>query len=199
MALTRGDYHGILHTLAPPGQALPSEPESIWQRLLEARAGAFHRVDARADTLIEEADPRTASDLLPDWERVTALPDPCVTGEQTLNARRDGVVRVLTTTGGASRPYFKGLAADLGYDIEIEDYLAHTVGSDVSEPIRGIDWRWAWTVRAPSDTVEYFAVNSGVNEPLASWGNERLECVISRLAPAHSLVLFAYGDDENGG
>lgn len=195
MALTRDDYHGILDALAPPGQALPKDPDSLWQRLLEARAGAFSRVDGKADVLLEEADPRTALDLLPDWERVAGLPDPCVTGEQTIAARQGAVVRVLTGTGGASRPYFIGLAADLGYDIEIEDYTAHTVGSDVSEPLRSIDWRWAWTVLAPEESVEEMTVLSGVNEPLASWGNERLECVISRLAPAHTIVLFAYGEE----
>jgi len=195
MALTRDDYHGILHALAPPGKALPRDPESTWQRLLAARAGAFSRLDGRSAALLEEADPRTASELLPDWERVTGLPDPCVTGEQTAAERSDAVVRVLTGTGGASRPYFIGLAADLGYDIEIEDYTAHTVTSDVSEPLRSIEWRWAWTVRGPEVTVRDKNVVSGADEPLASWGNERLECVISRLAPAHTLVLFAYGEE----
>tara|TARA_B100000700_G_scaffold15695_1_gene15458 strand:+ start:6083 stop:6670 length:588 start_codon:yes stop_codon:yes gene_type:complete len=194
MALTRDDYHGILDALAPPGQALPSNPESLWQRLLEARAGAFARLDGRADRLLEEADPRTASELLPDWERVTAMPDLCVEAEQTLAERRAAVERVMAGTGGASTAYFIELAAALGYTIEIEDYTAHTVGAGVDAPMRGIDWRWAWTVRAPEDTVAWFAVDGGVNEPLASWGNERLECVISRLKPAHTLVLFAYGE-----
>ncbi|SDK32411.1 YmfQ family protein [Billgrantia gudaonensis] len=194
MALSRADYHAILHALAPPGRALPRDPETLWQRLLEARAGAFARLDGRADTLLEEADPRTAVDLLPDWERVTGLPDPCVTGEQTASERRDAVVRVLTGTGGASRSYFEGLAADLGYDVTVEDYTAHTVGSDVAEPLRGIDWRWAWTVRGPEQSVRYFDVDGTVDEALATWGNERLECVISRLKPAHTLVLFAYGE-----
>lgn len=195
MALTRADYADQLDALSPPGQALPRDPDSLWQRLLEARAGAFSRLDGRADALLEEADPRTASELLPDWERVTALPDPCVIGEQSTSERQQAVVRVLTGTGGARKAYFIGLAADLGYDIEIDDYTAHTVGSDVSEPLRSIDWRWAWTVRAAAETVREKTVLSGVDEALASWGNERLECVFNRLAPAHSMIIFAYGED----
>ncbi|KGE77405.1 YmfQ family protein [Halomonas salina] len=194
MALTRDDYHALLQALVPPGQALPRDPDSQWQRLLETRAGAFQRLDARGDRLLEEADPRTASDLLSDWERVTGLPDPCVTGEQTLDARRAAVVRVLTGTGGASRAYFEALAASLGYQVTVEDYTAHTVGDDVATPLRGLAWRWAWTVRGPENTVSYHRVTDGVDEPLASWGNERLECVIGRLKPAHTHVLFAYGE-----
>lgn len=194
MALTRDDYRDILDALSPPGQALPRESDSTWQRLLDARAGAFQRVDGRAQTLLEEADPRTTYELLPDWERVAGLPDPCVTGDQTVAERQAALVRVLTGTGGASRVYFIALAAALGYAIDVEDYTAHSVGDTVDTPIRGIEWRWAWTVRAPADTVNDLTVVAGVDEPLASWGNQRLECVISRYKPAHTLVLFAYGE-----
>lgn len=194
MALTRDDYHGILDALAPPGQALPREPDSTWQRLLGARAGAFQRVDAHADLLLEEADPRTTYGLLSDWERAFGLPDPCVTGEQTVAERRGGLMRVLTGTGGSSRAYFIALAEALGYEISIEEYTAHTVNDTVDVTIYGIAWRWAWLVRGPAVTVSYMAVNSGVNEPLSSWGNERLECVFSRAKPAHTHLLHAYGE-----
>lgn len=40
---------------------------------------------------------------------------PKLSDEQTVSEQQDAVVRVLTSTGGASRPYFIGLAADLGY------------------------------------------------------------------------------------
>lgn len=35
-------------------------------------------------------------------------------------------------------------------------------------------------------------VQMGVDEPLASWGDSLLECVIRRLRPAHTTVYFAY-------
>ncbi|MCE8027553.1 DUF2313 domain-containing protein [Halomonas daqingensis] len=196
MALSASDYHGILDALAPPGQALPRDPGSSWQRLLAARAEAFRRVDGRADTLLEEADPRTAYDLLSDWERTFGLPDPCVSGEQTVAERRGALLRALTGTGGASRAYFIELAAALGYEIAIEEYTAHTVGATVDHPLYGIAWRWAWTARGPKVTVNYLAVNSGVDEPLASWGNERLECVFNRAKPAHTHLIYAYGEAD---
>lgn len=195
MALSRDQYRELMNQLAPPGSALPQSPDSTWQLLLEARAGVFESVDARADVLIEESDPRTAYELLSDWERVAGLPDPCVDREQTIAERRAALLRVLTSTGGASRKYFQELAADLGYDVTVEDYTAHTVGDPVDKPIYGIAWRWAFTVRSAEETVTYHAVTGDVGEALATWGNDRLECVIERLKPAHTRVLFAYGDD----
>lgn len=193
MALTREDYRRALHALLPPGQALPADAESRWQQLLEALAGALARVDARAAQLLEEADPRTTYELLPDWERVAGLPDPCVPSEQTVDERRAALLRVLTSTGGQSRAYFIDLAASLGFEITIEEHQPHTVGDDVAHAIQGDAWRWAWTVRAPEETVTYLTVAGAVPEPLATWGNERLECVIERSRPAHTNVLFAYG------
>lgn len=193
MALTREDYRRALHALLPPGQALPADADSRWQQLLDALAGELARADARAEALREEADARTTYELLDDWERVAGLPDPCVPGEQTLEQRRAALVRVLTGTGGQSRAYFIELAAALGYEIIIEEHHPHTVADDVAHPIKGDAWRWAWTVRAPESTVTYLTVVGTVDEPLATWGNERLECVIERFKPAHTDVLFAYG------
>jgi uncharacterized protein YmfQ (DUF2313 family) len=62
----------------------------------------------------------------------------------------------------------------------------------VNLPIYGDLWRFAWQVNAPATTVEQFTVMGGVDEALQSWGNELLECLISRLKPAHTNVLFAY-------
>jgi uncharacterized protein YmfQ (DUF2313 family) len=196
MALSREQYRDLMNMLAPPGRALPQSSDTNWQKLTYARAGLFQRVDARADLLVEEADPRTAYELLPDYERAFGLPDPCVKREQTVAERRAALLRVLTGTGGASRKYFKGVAADLGYDIEVEDYTPYTVADPVDKPIYGLEWRWTWTVRAPEQTVDVFTTKSTVSEPLATWGNDRLECVISRLKPAHTLVLFAYGEND---
>ena len=55
-------------------------------------------------------------------------------------------------------------------------------------------WQFVWQVNAPeASIVEFDAGRSSAGEPLRSWGNELLECVINRLKPAHTYVLFAYG------
>lgn len=193
MALSPDDYRRQLSDLAPPGQALHAATDSKWQQLLHALAGLFGEVDARAEALMTELDPREARDLLSDWERVTGLPDTCVPGAQTEAERRDGVMRVLTSTGGQSREYYIEMAAELGYEITITEHHPHSVDDTVDYPVNGGAWQFAWTVRAAGETVRYLTTTSDVSEALATWGNDRLECVIERYKPAHTYVIFAYG------
>lgn len=194
--LTSEDYRVILSALVPPGQALPIDSQSNWQQLLGALATEFARADARAAALVTEMIPQTTFELLADWEETAGLPDPCIEGEQTIEERRLGLLRLITGTGGQSRAYFIDLAAALGYDIDIHEWHPHTVEDDVTYPINGSAWRYAWEVRAPEETVLYATVQSTVDEPLATWGNDRLECVIERYKPAHTYILFAYGETE---
>jgi uncharacterized protein YmfQ (DUF2313 family) len=193
MALSADDYLAQLQALMPVGPAWPSEIEAVTTLQLQAWAQEFARIDARIDALLNEADPRTANELLADWERVAGLPDPC--GDElgnTVALRQQILVSKLTTTGGQSKQYFIDLAAKLGFTITITEFKKHTVRSLVNEPINDVEWLFAWRVNAPETTVRRATVTSRVNEPLASWGNEILECNISRLKPAHTHVQFAY-------
>lgn len=192
MAMRTEDYRDQLLALAPPGAALPADPGSTWARLLHALAGELARVDARADDLLDEADPQTAYELLAEWERLAGLPDPCVPDGQTVTERRAVLVGRLTAIGGQSRQYFVDLAASLGYSVTITEFRPQTVDDSVDASLNGQDWAFAWQVNAPQVSVSNHTVDGDVAEPLASWGNERLECALSRLAPAHTHVIFSY-------
>lgn len=195
MALTADDYLRQLQALLPPGPAWPQDDDAPSTRLLAGLAAELARVDGRTRLLAEEADPRTASELFADWERVAGLPDACAVafgGPQTSDQRRAALVGRLTTLGGQSRAYFIGLAAALGYAITITEFHEHTVDDDVDHPLMGEDWNFAWQVNAALDTVHELTVDDTVDDPLAWWGNALLECVIERVAPAHTIVLFSY-------
>lgn len=190
--MTAEQYLSQLQALLPIGVAWPRGADATLTKVLRAWADELGRIDARADQLLNEADPLTTAELLTDWERVTALPDSCVTVEQTTAQRRDALVAKLTSVGGQTPAYFISLAATLGYTISITEYKPFTVRSTVNTPIRDAEWRFAFTVGSALDTVRRFNVRSGVNEPLAAWGNTSLECMINRFKPAHTVVLFAY-------
>jgi uncharacterized protein YmfQ (DUF2313 family) len=195
MALTAADYLVQLQALLPQGFAWPRQADAALTKLLLAWADEMARIDDRAADLVEEADPRTTADLLADRERVAGLPDACVealAGTQTTAQRRAALVAKLTTIGGQSAAYYIALAASLGYTITITEYKTFTVRSKVNDPLNDLPWRFVFTVNAPLNMVRRFTVRSSVNEPLAAWGNDLLECVISRLKPAHTHVLFAY-------
>ncbi len=190
--MTADDYLSQLQALLPQGPAWPRDSSATLTMLLQAMADEMSRVDNRAAQLIDETDPRTTDELLADWERVAGLPDTCVATSQTTAQRRAALHAKLTTLGGQSAAYFIALAANLGYTVTITEFDQHTVIDDVNHPLYGQPWQFAWQVNAPQDTVGVLDVTGTVNDPLAWWGNEALECSINRLKPAHTHAMFAY-------
>ena len=181
------DYEQQLNSLLPPGPAWTT-PDP----LLRAFADDFARVHARALQLIEEGDPRTTVEMFSDWERNYGLPDACVSSDQTLGQRRAALIARVTGLGGQSRAYFTALAAALGHTITITEFHPHSVNDSVAAPITGEEWAYVWQVNTAIAEVFQISVNDTVADPLAAWSNEALECVMNRLKPAHTIVLFAY-------
>jgi uncharacterized protein YmfQ (DUF2313 family) len=195
MGLTTTDYLRQLQALLPPGPAWPKDDDALLTRLLGAIAAELARVDGRAQRLVEEADPRTVAELFADWESVAGLPDSCAAafgGDQTMAQRRAALVGRLTTLGGQTPAYVIGLAAALGYAITITEFSAHTVNDDVECALYDNAWNFTWRVNSALSTITDITVDSLVDEPIASWGNALLECVIKRLKPAHTSVIFGY-------
>lgn len=192
MALSTEDYLQQLQALLPQGPAWSREQDTVLTKLLTAFAEEFARVDLRIDNLLNESDPRTTNELLTDWERVAGLPDLCTGIPATIALRRELLVSKLTNVGGQSRQFFIDLAAKLGYTITITEFKRFRVNSRVNDPLNDADWTYVWRVNSAQNTVRKFTVAGRVNEPLASWGNTALECVITRLKPAHTHVQFAY-------
>lgn len=195
MGMTDSDYLRQLQALLPPGPAWPTDPEATITALLDGLSAELARVDGRAWKIVEEADPRTVAELFADWEAVAGLPDSCAVafgGDQTADQRRAALVGRLTTLGGQSPAYFVGIAAALGYAITVTEFREHTVNDDVTRLFYGAAWNFAWQVNSALNTITEITVDSTAAEPLAAWGNSLLECVIKRLKPAHTTVLFSY-------
>lgn len=188
-------YRRQLQALLPPGAAWSRDPDGRLAALLGAWAAEFARLDARAARLAREAVPTTTLELLADWEAAAGLPDPCVPPPQTQSARRDALVARLRTRGGQRAGYYEAVAAGLGYAVTVTDFRPFQAGrSAAGEALTNGDWRFAWRIAAPEDTVRPFQAGLGAaGEPLAAWGNEQLECALRPLGPAHAIPLFTYG------
>jgi len=194
MDLSADDYARQLAALLPPGPAWSTDDAAATlSSQLNAWAQEFARIQARADVLVEEADPRITYELLTDYERIFGLPTACMYGiEQTVQQRHDALVSQMTSVGGQSRAYFIALALAAGFIITITEFKPFDVGMTVADPVYGVDWVFAWQVNAATTTVTYFRAVSGVDEALAAWGNQLLECLINRYKPAHTLAIFSY-------
>lgn len=195
MSQSIAKYKAMLAQLLPPGDAFKNT-DGWLGRVLESIAAELVRVDTRTDDLIREADPRTTYELLPDWERVCGLPDECTGAGKTVEERVQILVAKLIQRGGQSRAFFKELAAALGYDADIIEFEPFCAGSSAGDPDYNNDWSHAFALVIPDEiTVRYFSAGRSVaGEPLATWGDDALECIVSRAKPAHATVLFYYGE-----
>lgn len=193
-------YYEQLAGLLPQGAAWMAPPASTLGRLLFGLSDEMARLDARGVDLLEEADPRTTYELLPDWERLTGLPDTCTGVPDTARERQTAIHQKLTSTGGQSIAYFVDLAAKAGFVIEIEEHRPAEIGTVCDAPLYGEAWAFAWTVHVlpfngylqGSLPIAVAEAGDPVGIPLRGWGALDLECLIGRGRPAHTTVLFAY-------
>jgi uncharacterized protein YmfQ (DUF2313 family) len=189
------EYQQMLLSFMPLGDIWPRDPKSTLGRLCMGKAREYARLEEMLYRLLEEADPRTTSDCLKDWERVSGLPDQCSLITDTPGERRNALHAKLTACESPTPAYFVSLAAKLGFSVTITEFKPFRAGfGRAGEPAVQADWAYVFRVNAPAVTVRRFkAGNSVAGEKLSDWGNELLECAILRDAPAHTLPIFAYG------
>ena len=193
------DSDGFAHqlqALLPTGAAWPRQDGATLTAIIRAMADGLARCDFRARALLDEFDPRTASELLTDWETELGLPDSCAGQAETIKGRRDAIITKLTSIGDQSPVYFIKVAELLGYSIIIEEHDQFRFGRNrFGDRFVGGGWQHTWTVHAPSVTEVRFRFGVGrFGERLLNFGNKSLECAIHRYKPAHTHVIFSYGD-----
>jgi uncharacterized protein YmfQ (DUF2313 family) len=193
-------YAAELAALLPQGFAWTREPDSNLMRLLAAMADGLAEAEGLLWDVTDEADPRTATRMLPDWERLLGLPDDCLSRPgSTLQERRLAAATKLTATGGQSRAYFIGLARTLlNQAVAIEEFRPFRAGrSRAGAALTNDPWTFAWRVRAPGypAPIRFRAGQSRTGDSLRRDRQTPLECLFRRLRPAHTIVLFAYGSE----
>ncbi len=190
------DYKQQLKALLPRGALWDSlKEDGLFNALLDALAQEPSRIDARVCDLINEADPRTTLELLTDWERAVGLPDKCFGRGTTIQERRQAIVTRLTSVGGASRAYFIGLAAALGYTITIDEFSPFMCGiSRCGQNLNPNGAQITWRINIPGARLTYFRTGvSGAGERLLTINAATdLICLFKRLKPADTNLLFFY-------
>jgi uncharacterized protein YmfQ (DUF2313 family) len=200
IARSEADHALAMRQLLPRGAAWDMAAGGTFARLIEALAAEFARIDARVLDLLDEADPRTALETLVDWERVAGLPDACTGQPDNVGERQVALLQKLTGIGGQRPEDFIELAARIGYEIEITEHRPLRTGFRAGDPCNDEAWAHAWTVTVqpfdgagrPVLAIAHFKVGDPVGTRVRGFGSLDLECVISRAAPAHTTVIFAY-------
>lgn len=202
-----GDAYGEQFVaLFPRGRAWPQDEGSVFQRVARAVAMVWGSVDSRLADLVErEADPRTATELLPEWEVAFGLPDACLSAPTTIKERQRALVEKMTAEGGQSRAFFIAVAARLGYSVSIREFAPFMCGvsrcGDANWGIGPIEIRFYWRVAVSSPRLTWFragAGRAGVDHHLEIGVADDLECLFRRWKPAQTEIVFDYSGAENG-
>lgn len=187
---TLREWFSATADLLPPGKAWPRDPSTSLGRIVETIAAERDRLHGRALQLLDyESFPGTAAEMLPEWEAVAGLPDPCRPIPGTVAARRLAVTDTLFGTADPTPAFFVALAASLGYAVEIRQGLTFVAGvSAAGDPVGEDDH--VWEVIVGDQIVEFFIAGAGAGgEPLWTFPDlDQLICLIRRSAPAHTLV-----------
>ncbi|WP_448660289.1 putative phage tail protein [Sphingomonas sp. CJ99] len=189
----------MLMALLPSGAAWPRDPGSVLGRLLLAFGDEFWRVETRIEQLRDEFDPRTAYELLGDWERALGLPDGCTAAATSTAARQLACWRKLAFAAGHSRAFYLGLAAALGYEIEIFEFdpFVDAYDASLTGQIDGGRYRYVWRVSViNAGSVSYFRAGDPAGGLLLEGDAQiDLECIIAAAKPAHTHVVFSYPEE----
>lgn len=196
---TAQDYYAQLLALLPPGPAWDREFNPGVDELLSAAALELAREDLRAIDLLSEANPETVRELVPDWERIMGLPDPCLGPSPGFDDRQLAVRRRLVAVGGQSRTYFLDLAFSMGYpEAKIIEHRAPRFGRNRFGGARFGTWsaQFMWTLETGPRRrlgrrfgASYWGDRFGVDPSAA------LECVIRQSAPAHAFEYITYSEN----
>lgn len=188
------DYRDALSNLLPRGPAWPRRAlSSTLKNLLWAWGDELARVESRAQALLEEADPRTTTELLADWEFDADLPGACLELGQTIGLRRSALTAKITDAGGYLPQDYIDLAASVGFTITITEYTPSAPGDPAGEPAWDLEWWFVLGINAALETVQFARVGqSAAGDPLAFFGNDLLECVLEDFKQAHIHLLFLY-------
>lgn len=189
-------YLAQLQALLPTGPAWPREPDAVLTRLLTAEAEEFARIDERIEQLEDETDPRTAYELLADWERVLGLPDPCTAAATTIAARQAACWRKLAYQAGQTPAFYVALAASIGFEIEIHEFDPDIDDWDGSLTglIGGGRYRYVWRVHVlNAGSLDYFRAGDPVGMRLREGDvGIDVECILQAAKPAHTYIVFSY-------
>lgn len=195
MAMTADDYFRQLQALLPHGAAWPRDPEANLSKFLRGIAEELARVDARGETLINEADPSTSSELIAEWERVVG-PFEC----GPVGDRNKLVVAKLAYLGGQSPKFFVDLAAKSGVTVEVREFRpAKADVVKVGDPLCDNAWAHTWMIVHPTIEWYHFRIGDPVGWPLRVWKGEAVAFCIGKYQPAHTRLLFGNGTIPNFG
>ncbi|HDV5050002.1 TPA: YmfQ family protein, partial [Escherichia coli] len=136
-------------------------------------------------------------ELINRWERLCGLPDECIsTGTQTLRQRQQRLDAKVNLSGGINEDFYLAQLAALGRpDATITRYdkSTFTCSSACTDAVNAPEWRYYWQINMPAATnTTWMTCGDPCDSALRIWGDTVVECVLNKLCPSHTYVIFKY-------
>ncbi|MGA5655271.1 YmfQ family protein [Rahnella contaminans] len=198
MAMTDIDYCRALMQLLPQGEAWPQDPDSTLGKLLHALADGFERIDSQLDEIAtRETLPRTAQQLLTDWEACLGLPE-CGDISDTIEKRQMAAEAKFTMSASLNLHFLEELALKHGYVVKIAQEFAHNCMRDCMYPLVPQTVRFTAYVTVYNQIDHYRATClDNCMTPLIVYETGDLECLFERYGPAYETFIYYYPDSED--
>jgi len=185
-------YAHMLAALLPRGPAWSKDDP-----LLLGLAPSLAAAHQRSHDLMSEIDPRRTTELINRYESICGLPDSCApVGLQTMQQRQQRLDAKINVTGGINPEFYLAQLSALGYPtatITTFQEETFTCNSRCTDSLYSEEWRYYWQVNMPSSTtITDMTCLSDCTESLRFWGDTIAECVIQKLCPSHTYVIFKY-------
>lgn len=185
-----------LLSLPPDGWVFPADPDTYFGALFRPMAVEWSRIELSMDSFQAEIDPRSASNLLLDYQRVLG-PDPCGRDQLALNTSD---VRLLTyqrwTAGGKNvcPGYFIDAAAAIGVAMTITEFPRTMAGRmQAGQALCPSPNHMTFLVSLPAARVRHAMAGGFVaGESLGSFTPNLMECVVRTEAPLYTQPYFTY-------
>ena len=194
MAHSVNDYAAMLTRLLPRGIIWGALPGSNLGKLLHAFGAELARLEADAARLVREVTPSETDEALEDWEEELGLPDECSLTDNDKDRRRQIVLFRLQRNGLLNEEYFRQLAISMGYD-RAEVYTVRPFRADVSScghALWDACFHHVFFITMPSVSGMPLRMGDRINRRLRVWGILDFECLVRKVKPAHSGVVFKY-------
>lgn len=185
-------YEQMLGALLPRGPAWDGSDQ-----LLMGFAPVLSRAHQRGDALMLEIDPRSVTELIDRYESITGLPDSCTPADaQTLQQRRQRLDAKTNLAGGINEAFYRAQLDALGYtEATITRYpkSSFNCNSLCTDSLYSDEWRYYWRVNIPASAqVNPMTCVGNCTDSIRTWGDTVIECVMNKLAPSHTYVIFLY-------
>lgn len=176
--LQPADFAAAAANLPPPGDCWPRDLVSLLQRLVGGLSD--NTADTHADAvqlLAVESDPNQTLQLLPDFERIYGLPDPCTPLDPTVAQRRTALLARIAAQGGQNPAYFTSVAAAAGVQIRVSRVIPSWAGQTYAgAPLYGPQALGEWAIQVVA------------GDPAAV---AQIRCILSRLQPGQAAIYWS--------